>query len=798
VPKTLCQSAGDGGAAVDESGDPLATSFALGDIPNIQKKPTGPGGGQENEGQTVLTNGKNVGARPATQGDPNATPALDSPITPTAPPVAGSSLLDVRPGQGLRLQVVNTSTIRYMRLRLTQPDGTKVDLIRVGGEGGLLDTAVREGGTIGAFPTKYTQGEVLLPPGARVDVVAAIPAAPTTGVMTLWTEDFSRTGGGFSNIPTVPVMHLNLTGAPVSPAFTIANGVALRQATGHPVEVLPAATGLLRDPTLFSPPKTGKAPPLQNISLSSGGTPSTTKVDGVVGTHDTTDYATALHMGSTRYAHLGDVLEITVENTTGAHHPFHLHGFSIQPIKLDDGNGVVYNYPHEFRDNVDIPSPVTAGKFFKLTFRIRLDDRPMVDDTTAGGALGRWVFHCHIFFHATLGMISELVVQQPGTPVANGKERPNINTNANQVSVNQGQTASITGTFNDIDGEPVTLASSVGTMTDSGGGAYTWAFPTGTANSQFVYLTATDASGMKSQMPVQLTIHNTAPALSLPAAQSVAQGASLTFNVSGTDADAVDPLALTASGLPAGLTFKDNGDRTGTVSGQVTAPPGTFSPTFTVNDGKNPAVNGNVQITVTPPVFSALVSAREKLVKKKITVGCKFVLPSIGSCQGIAKRGTKQVGSAKRTSAGGLASLNVGVTLSKSTRAAVAKSVGGVPVAVTMNALRTDNASPFAAGKKTKVVPPRIKVISAFGAFKGTKLTNHAKRYLKSLAKKIGTAKTVVCTAHPNRGSNSKTVATLRAKAACKALIAGGAKGTFTSVGSRSKHNRRIEVTVIR
>ena len=41
---------------------------------------------------------------------------------------------------------------------------------------------------------------------------------------------------------------------------------------------------------------------------------------------------------------------------------------------------------------------------------------------TLGGALGRWLFHCHIFFHHHHGMISELVVTDP-----DGKEKPNVN-----------------------------------------------------------------------------------------------------------------------------------------------------------------------------------------------------------------------------------------------------------------------------------------------------------------------------------------------------------------------------------
>ncbi len=58
---------------------------------------------------------------------------------------------------------------------------------------------------------------------------------------------------------------------------------------------------------------------------------------------------------------------------------------------------------NEFVDVVDIP-PQT-----KLVYRVRLDDRPFDFNTPTGGAVGRWAMHCHIFFHAALGMITELV-----------------------------------------------------------------------------------------------------------------------------------------------------------------------------------------------------------------------------------------------------------------------------------------------------------------------------------------------------------------------------------------------------
>jgi FtsP/CotA-like multicopper oxidase with cupredoxin domain len=103
---------------------------------------------------------------------------------------------------------------------------------------------------------------------------------------------------------------------------------------------------------------------------------------------------------------VGDLLELTIFNDTAAHHPWHPHGFSMQPVRFTDAAGTttLFEFPYnEFVDVVDIP-PHT-----KYVYRVRLDDRPLDFNTPTGGAIGRWAMHCHIFFHAGLGMITELV-----------------------------------------------------------------------------------------------------------------------------------------------------------------------------------------------------------------------------------------------------------------------------------------------------------------------------------------------------------------------------------------------------
>ncbi len=504
TPSNLCQGPAVAGDPypVDESGDPLPGPFQAGDIPNIQTKDAA---GRTNEGQTVLTNGKNVGSR-------SGAPLADQPGGAGAL-AAGAEVLNVQPGQGLRLELLNASTVRYMRLQLTTSTGAKVDMFRVGGEGGLLDAAVEDGGTQGSWPTLFDLGEILLPPGSRADVVAAIPPGAAGTVMTLWTRDYRRCCGppSFTSTATVPVMHLNVTGPPVVPAYSIASGTPLRQATGDLVQTVGPPTGTLLNPATFTPTKLGNAS--QNIELTSAPN-ANLGVNGTFGTHDVppgVDYTDAAHLNnSTRYAKTGDTLFLSTENTTGANHPFHLHGFSIQPVKLDaapydpavGGNDFTWFY-REFRDNVDIPPK------YRLHFRLKLDPRPMSDGVTPGGELGRWLFHCHIFFHATNGMISELVVTD-----ANGNEAPTVDVNGVSTTADQGATATMTGTYDDRDGDAVTLTASQGTVADTGAGTWKWTedlSPEATADT--VYITATDSKGNKGQAPFELGVNPKAPTL---------------------------------------------------------------------------------------------------------------------------------------------------------------------------------------------------------------------------------------------------------------------------------------------
>ena len=391
---------------LDANGAYTPGLYAPGDVPNIQSPSlTGP----MSEGFMVLTNGVTVDAR---GGSPSAPAAPSSSVLANA--------FEVQAGQGLRLQIVNPSPVRYMRLRLTTSSGEQVNLFRIGGEGGLLDRVVLEGGTVGEFDFKYGQGEILVPPASRADVVAKIPSLGTTSdtvangsVLTLWTEDFERVAATYSWTPTVPVMHLVVNGSAATP-YTIAHGSLLLEHLGPSamVKALDAAPDNLLAPSKGEDGSTNKDIQL-TFWANSGAFQAS--IDGVPMPRDFTGLGkdglanggNPFFLASARHATLENTLELTVTNTTGAHHPFHLHGFSFQPKKLAPQTGTTgptYDFPyHEFRDIMDVPANYT------FTFRVSLDDRPTVKKSKGGG-LGRWLFHCHILPHATFGMMSELHV----------------------------------------------------------------------------------------------------------------------------------------------------------------------------------------------------------------------------------------------------------------------------------------------------------------------------------------------------------------------------------------------------
>jgi multicopper oxidase len=357
-----------------------------------------------------------------------------------------------------------------MRLRMTDALGRHCTLFRIGGEGGLLDNLHLEGGRDpgpGGFDPGFERGDIVLPPGGRADVIVwmhcnggfGAPASPP-GLYTLWTEDYLRTTSTFANTPSVPVMHFDVAPNPDRPNGIENDEVMVGSAPIRPandqVERLPATSTTPLEPSTLPSPKPGLAS--SNITLSQG--PDGFSMNDVHGTHDAGgDVGDVPHLGSTRYVLPGQTLELTTTNQSASRHPFHLHGFSIQPLSLTRAGAPTFNWDfREFVDTVDIPPGYT------LRFRVRIDGRPQAGDPsdTTGGEVGRWMMHCHIFFHAEQGMLSELVVLD-GPAFEN--ERPNVGILGHEFSATRGRRVLIHGLFSDPDGDPVTIRPPVDAVT---------------------------------------------------------------------------------------------------------------------------------------------------------------------------------------------------------------------------------------------------------------------------------------------------------------------------------------------
>lgn len=98
-------------------------------------------------------------------------------------------------------------------------------------------------------------------------------------------------------------------------------------------------------------------------------------------------------------------------------------------------------------------------------------------------------------------------------------DTPTIAAAQSEVTVDEGQTATVTGTFADIDnGDVVSLSASIGTIEQNVDGTWAWNFDTadGPAESQTVTVTATDLVGASSTATFDLIVSNVAPTITVP------------------------------------------------------------------------------------------------------------------------------------------------------------------------------------------------------------------------------------------------------------------------------------------
>ncbi len=121
---------------------------------------------------------------------------------------------------------------------------------------------------------------------------------------------------------------------------------------------------------------------------------------------------------------------------------------------------------------------------------------------------------------------------------------PLLTTNAASVTVNEGQTATNSGTYSDVVGDTVTLTASLGTLSYAGG-TWTWSYnSTDDLPTTNVVITATDEDGGSSTTTFAFTVNNVAPTANAGGPYVTFDDTPITLTGTGSDpAGVADPLS---------------------------------------------------------------------------------------------------------------------------------------------------------------------------------------------------------------------------------------------------------------
>ncbi|HHI92059.1 MAG TPA: multicopper oxidase family protein [Gammaproteobacteria bacterium] len=316
--------------------------------------------------------------------------------------------MHVKSGEPIRWRMVNIANTRFMRVAVP---GHK--LTRIGGDGGLLETPIRD------------MDDVFLVPGQRADIMFIPKGKPGSELIVYWkdtargrhTIDIMDNGMVMmgddemdGNYPDIPLMRL---------VFKKGHKHAKKlKLPRHLRTIEPIDTTGAAETTL----KFGHSMPMANgmIKFLING-----KTFNEVTTHDAPD------------AQVGEIQVWNLVNMTGGDHPFHLHGFFFQVLetiyKDKDGN-VLEVVPAPQLENVDMVNlPARNGPMGSVSVtKIAIDFSPAEGLTGADieanggvavienanlemgkrGRSGGWQFHCHILEHADTGMMSFVEVFQ--------------------------------------------------------------------------------------------------------------------------------------------------------------------------------------------------------------------------------------------------------------------------------------------------------------------------------------------------------------------------------------------------
>ena len=165
-------------------------------------------------------------------------------------------------------------------------------------------------------------------------------------------------------------------------------------------------------------------------------------------------------------------------------------------------------------------------------------------------------------------------------------EAPVVTANNASVTVDEGETATNSGTVDDADGDTVTLSASLGTVTNNNDGAWSWSFDTTDDLAGTVTITADDGNGGVSETSFDLTVNNVAPTVGAISAPVDPQAVGTTVNASAGFSDPGTGDTHTAT-----WDWGDGSTNAGTVGSGAVGPnshtyttPGVYTIKLTVTD----------------------------------------------------------------------------------------------------------------------------------------------------------------------------------------------------------------------
>jgi hypothetical protein len=189
-----------------------------------------------------------------------------------------------------------------------------------------------------------------------------------------------------------------------------------------------------------------------------------------------------------------------------------------------------------------------------------------------------------------------------------GNNAPVLSAPAN-ATVDIGSTLGFDVSASDLDGDHVDLFGSAlppgANFVDHGDntGTFTWSPTTSQAGTFTASFSGTDGRGGSGSASTIITVtggapQNNAPTVSAPPVQAVDEGVNLSFGVNASDVDG-DHVTLSATSVPSGAVFSDQGNNTGTFSWTPdSTQSGVYDVTFEGSDGRGGTGTATTRITV--------------------------------------------------------------------------------------------------------------------------------------------------------------------------------------------------------